>query len=1176
MILRTAKRGTNAGNQFWGCSEYPRCRGTRPLSEAESDRAPGISRGGRSATEAAPTAPVTVRARPLVRGRTVAFFDYLTVPPDSLDAAREAEPSTTGRQWRCEYEPPATASVLSPEAQRAVSVVDKIIARGHVTLLSPSLEKVLRKSEQAASRRPAPQPDFSHFEFDSSEEHQLATVWLREWLGEDWPRWTTPQLEFGALLGTSEAAASQQRVDFLVHHPGLASPLVIEVDGRKGDNAQSTGVRDACLSHAGYETIRIPAAQVRAGSGSAMERLRQALIASHTWPVDEETFRSPWRRAGQIQMILSHAINLGLVDPVADTRVVVSTDAVQFGDLSPVGFRAILADFEELAQRVGRLYGVKLIPGGLSASEGGAKAKRAAQEIHIAFYGGEGHGLNIHVSDASIPAQIAWQPRFCTPGLPQSFAEKDCVYFLERIFRKPSFLEGQYAAIERALSGNDAIVLLPTGAGKSIAFQLAAFLLAGAAIVVDPILSLIRDQIDVLLTYGIDRAIGITSDLSTRGAKQSAYEQVLGGDNIFHYIAPERFQIEEFRRALRAMKMTVPVGLIAIDEAHCVSEWGHDFRTAYLRLADNARECCGDGQWTPPLLALTGTASRAVLKDLQRELKILDFEAVITPKTFDRAELDYIAVKCSSEEKPEMLKALLSRHLPTKFRVPPESLGNLDGDDTLCGLIFCPWAGGEFGVLQVAEEVKRVGLPVEAYSGKKPNGVPGTETDWSARRRLIERAFKRNQVAVLACTKAFGMGIDKRNVRYTVHYGLPPSIEAFYQEAGRAGRDRRPSYCCLLVSDDHERRNDGLLAPNTLVEEIRRAISGPRRTDDDDVTRMLYFQTRAFAGMDKELAMLEKVARALEPLDQAHRREISPDNVGDEGDDPRTDFEKALHRLVVLGVVSDYTIQYSGSRYDVRVAGATPDHIVDSYIEYVSAYQGARATQELAKAQAIDMSDPFDFVMRMGHLYLQFVYDVIEKGRRRAISEMRDAAKAQDAKQFRARILRYLESTEFTERLDKIVDSTEGGLAEAVVLVTEMISPRDADSMRGQVGRYLESYPDQPALLFLRGLSEALVRKPDWVTAENNLLACLRSASDDYACPSDQVVSALAAALRVLVSRRPALGKVLEDRFLNAYPGREQARSLVAEAGVDAARLTAWRLLGELATRSRTVIHVKG
>ena len=1177
MTLRIARQGTRAGQQFWGCTAYPSCRGIRPLGPGNRDEDVARGQSVGSEAEAGQMSPVTVRARPLVRGMSVAFFDYLTVPAEGLENAQDTETIAVGRQWRCEYEASVDVAELSPEVQRAVSVLDKLIARGHVTLLSSSLEETLRKSEASGSKGLAPQADLAHFEFDSDEERQLATVWLKKWLGDDWLRWTTPQLESGALIGSSEAVASQQRVDFLVHHPGLLKPLVIEVDGRKGDNTQAIRARDTALSMSGYETIRIPAAEVRAGSGAVMEKLRQILDAARASPIDGEVFRSRWRRAGQIQLVLSHAINLGLIDPVARTPIVVSTDAVERGDLSPPGFRAVLEDLQELAVRVGRLYGVELLPGRLQASAKRSKEKqKVAQEVHISFYGAVGNGLTFHVSDTSLPVQIAWQPRSCTPGLPVSFTESACLYFLERIFRKPSFLEGQYAAIERALSGEDAIVLLPTGAGKSIAFQLAAFLLPGAAVVVDPILSLIRDQIDVLSTYGIDRAIGITSDLTTRGEKKLAYERVLGGDNLFHYIAPERFQIEEFRKALRAMKMTVPVGLIVVDEAHCVSEWGHDFRTSYLRLADNARECCGGEDWTPPLLALTGTASRSVLKDLQRELKIFDFDAVITPRTFDRSELDYVAIRCSSEEKREMLRALLGRHLPGKLRIPPESFGDLRGDDTLCGLVFCPWAGGEFGVMEVAAEIARTGLRAEPYSGKKPSGVRGTNADWSRRRRQTERAFKRNQVAVLACTKAFGMGIDKQNVRYTVHYGLPPSIEAFYQEAGRAGRDRRTSYCCLLASDDHQERNDRLLAPDTPVEEIQRAISGRHRTNDDDVTRMLFFQTRAFAGIGRELAALSEVAHALEPLDRVNRREISPGRRKDGEEDPRTAFEKALHRLVVLGVVSDYTVQYSGPTYDVRVAGATRDQIIDSYVDYVGAYQGARAVQERAKAEAIGdrAQDSFDFVMAMGQLYLEFVYEVIEKGRRRAISEMRAAAKAKDAKQFRARILRYLESTEFSERLDAIVESTGGGLAAATTLLGEIISPRDADSVRGQVGRYLESYPDHPALLLLRALSEALARQPDWVLVEDNLVAFIHSACDKYACPADQVAAATATALRVLGRRRLALAQQLERRFFEAYPDREQARLLVAEAGVESAGLTSWRLLDELAVNTRTLMHI--
>jgi ATP-dependent DNA helicase RecQ len=669
--------------------------------------------------------------------------------------------------------------------------------------------------------------------------------------------------------------------------------------------------------------------------------------------------------------------------------------------------------------------------------------------------------------------------------------------------------------------------------------------------------------------YGIDRAVGITSELTSRQAKEAAYEGVLGGENFFYYVAPERFQIKEFRKALRAMKLTVPIALIAVDEAHCVSEWGHDFRTSYLRLADNARACCTSGAWTPPVLALTGTASRTVLKDLQRELRISDYDAVITPKTFDRKELDYVVVRCSSDEKPEMLKALLGRHLPGKLRIPPESLGGLNGPDTKSGLVFCPWAGGEFGVGEVASIIRSTRLSVQSYAGKKPADRPGNEANWSREKRVVERDFKRNKFAVLACTKAFGMGIDKRNIRYTVHYSMPPSIEAFYQEAGRAGRDRKKSVCCLLVSDDFPQRNEALLAPSNSVEEIQRAMAGCRRDENDDITRVLFFQARAFRGVDKELSALAEVVAALAPLDKEHRCVISPAQPrGEDGDDPQVPYEKALHRLVILGVVADYTVEYAQSAYDVRVAGPDRASMIASYVDYVGTYQTGRALQERAKAESIVAYELSEFVLELGRLYLQFVYDVIEKGRRRAIAEMRAASMAADERQFRARILRYLEATEFSEKLDSILESADAGLPDAIALRREIISPRDADSIRGQVARYLESYPDQPALLWLRAMSEALARGADWVLVRTNLEAFLRNAATSYACPSEHVMLAGADALRVLVGRETATARIFERGLLETYPGRDDVRTLVRAAGLDAARQASWALLDELARKA--------
>ena len=193
-------------------------------------------------------------------------------------------------------------------------------------------------------------------------------------------------------------------------------------------------------------------------------------------------------------------------------------------------------------------------------------------------------------------------------------------------------------------------MLLPTGAGKSMAFQLASMLMPGICLVVAPLVSLIEDQLDNLRGVGIDRAVGITRRLSPK-EKQAALRCLGRGSYVFCYVAPERLQMDDFREALRAITAGSSISLIAIDEAHCVSEWGHDFRTSYLNVARNARRFCERDRIVPPLLGLTGTASRSVLKDVQHELGIEDFGAVITPRSFDREELDFRVIPCRSSEK---------------------------------------------------------------------------------------------------------------------------------------------------------------------------------------------------------------------------------------------------------------------------------------------------------------------------------------------------------------------------------------------------------------------------------------------------------------------------------------------------------------------------------------------
>ncbi|HEU0114985.1 MAG TPA: DEAD/DEAH box helicase [Thermomicrobiales bacterium] len=460
--------------------------------------------------------------------------------------------------------------------------------------------------------------------------------------------------------------------------------------------------------------------------------------------------------------------------------------------------------------------------------------------------------------------------------------EPALVYFLQLFFRKEAFREGQLAIVERALRRQDVIGLLPTGAGKSIAFQLPALLSPGLTLVIDPIKSLMQDQVENLHAAGIRDAIQINSDTPTaeRARREWQFSQ---GEFRLVFISPERLQIQAFRDLLQQTIAARPVAYLTIDEAHCVSEWGHDFRTAYLNLGRIAARYCSRDGVRPPILALTGTASETVLRDVQRELAIDSDDAIIRPSAFDREELTFKVVAAAQTKKIDVLANLLTNDIPGLLDVDPDMLAS----GACGGIVFCPHVNGPRGVFDVRIGIlgrcaqfqyKQPGASrqpgsvedlalhqIGVYAGGKPKKLmlptdpTGNEDQaWANLKADTQRRFKANRQSLLVATSAFGMGIDKPNIRYTIHYAMPKSVEALAQEAGRAGRDRNRAICAVIFTDDqtNARRNHISMRPDCLepgitTEEAARRIDAVGRRSDDAEMQM-YLHTRNYHGVRLE------------------------------------------------------------------------------------------------------------------------------------------------------------------------------------------------------------------------------------------------------------------------------------------------------------------------------------
>jgi len=367
---------------------------------------------------------------------------------------------------------------------------------------------------------------------------------------------------------------------------------------------------------------------------------------------------------------------------------------------------------------------------------------------------------------------------------------------LKETFGYTTFREGQEELVDAIVSGRDVLGIMPTGAGKSLCFQIPALLLPGITIVVSPLISLMKDQVASLNAAGVHAAF-INSSLSENQCRK-ALDYAREGRYKIIYVAPERLMTEAFLSLVGA----VEISMVAVDEAHCISQWGQDFRPSYQKIVDFV-----DALPTRPVLsAFTATATRAVKEDIQCILGLE--QPLVTVTGYDRKNL-YFSVEKPKDKKQELLKYLM-------------------GNKGKSGIIYC---NTRKTVEELHEALARSGYPATRYHA----GLSDLE------RKQNQEDFIYDRSPIMVATNAFGMGIDKSNVRYVLHYNMPKDVESYYQEAGRAGRDGEPAECILYYAAKDVKINEFLIQQQENPEMEREEQELLRERNYERLRKMTFY-----------------------------------------------------------------------------------------------------------------------------------------------------------------------------------------------------------------------------------------------------------------------------------------------------------------------------------------------
>jgi ATP-dependent DNA helicase RecQ len=702
-------------------------------------------------------------------------------------------------------------------------------------------------------------------------------------------------------------------------------------------------------------------------------------------------------------------------------------------------------------------------------------------------------------------------------------------FFLQNIFGKETFRDGQFPIIENALNRRDTIGLLPTGGGKSLCYQLPCLLQPAVNFVVCPIKSLMYDQNENLENMLITNIAYITSDLGQeeRRKRELEFEK---GHYLFVFISPEKFQIPSFRDKIRAIISRFSMSYAVIDEVHCLSEWGHDFRTSYLNLAktiDKLSPKDKDGEGVIKFIGLTATASVNVLKDIKiefsRQKQKLADDNIKSLLDYSRMELNF-HVKESHNKNQELIDLLKELR----------DSEDLTETDEKAALIFTPNVNGSFGCYAISNQLNTI-FPGKSnwYSGEVPRvheyNNEGHRTgrrisvlnpdDFVKHKDRVQKGYKKDKYSILVATKAFGMGIDKSNIHYSFHYGLPSSVEALYQEAGRVGRWNKSNQlhkdkkgqCYVLYTPEtiNKDRVQRLFNIDTTFAEMRK-INEEAGWNGNDVFRQLFLFLQGQNDIKEDFTIVLNVIDRY--FEQNRTIRIFWNDANNALGISKDILQKAIYRLSLLGIVSDWTTDFI-NHFEVEFNTISEKSILENLSGYILKYEPDRNVQEdiLSLNQKTYLEKAVWFL-------LNWIFENIAYNRKQSLKTLVDwSDDFKDSDTFKRRIDNYFKFTESTFVLQHISENPldYSQWFEALKIVEQdvqnkiintiylpAINDRETrqvyfENLRDAMSRFLESYQNNAGLNLISGIVRLFLHEYDDPDGRNRFENALSIISKD-------------------------------------------------------------------------------